>query len=55
MIDRAFVQAALVPLTYRITVMRKEERTCIDKNVMIHADVTSEKLFGLKTVMAVYI
>ncbi len=51
MIDRAFVQAALVPLTYRITVMRKEERICIDKNVMIHANVISEKLFGLKTVM----
>ena len=46
MIDRTFVQAALVPFTYRITVMRKEE--CIDKNVMIRADVISVKSFALK-------
>lgn len=35
--------------------MWKEERICIDKNVMIYVDVILEKLFGLKIVMVVYI
>lgn len=55
MIGRSFVQAALVPLTYRITVMGKEDRTCIDKDVMIRADVISVKLFELKIVMVAFI